>query len=805
MTFIPPVSAGTIDLANGSTTVSGLGTNFLSAGAKGGDILVIGVTRVEIQAVISNTRVELLLPWEDSDIAGGEFYIVSRNAETLAAENATEVRRLLQQIRTGLLSRPDAFGTLQERSQFDNEPAGFVYNVLDEANEAVVGYYKTGPTASDWSVGITLRGEPGIDGQAFDFKDSGIPDNSLGEDGQDYLNRLNGDVYIKSSGVWVLTSNIVGVGDTAELDTMRVLWLADTQPRADGVGSNPSISERGEVQRVFSQIGSNPLLSSIDLIRHNGDIVHHGSLEASDPPDTPIFAEFIEDTRLTRIPWDKWSFIRGNHDRNYNSDDPSQLYLTGFDQFEKCFGWEAPSGYRRQGNFCEFWLSTESNETAGSIPDYQIEDLRSALRKSKDAAIFVLNMHHPLQNTTAGSETLNGAMAESQRIIDLLDEDEDFPNIVVMAGHTGLNNVSVLGAESHVQITTPGGKTIDNIQVGLHIGGYADRFGTAADHDMSFIVGEFVNGLSSVRFRRWNTRTETFLDGDLDHDVTIPLAAPLILPRNEQINTRKAAHPAMRNTFRDVQTIVMQPDLIDPNVDGVMDYKEGPTTVARYMVTDTLGTNLKDGLGVRIAYGTPRDASGRFEGTEQTTETAYFDVVRENNAETTRAVKASLSVSDVNGVFHKGYEVASNGVISFPSGVDFGDALDVVGSANPLTMELADAASGGNRATEPLTGSWSRIGDVVTFQVTDFNIVTTGMIGSNVLHIERGNLPLPAGQVAFTTILTSNLSSFSQLVTRYQPSGDMNIYELPSASFINVDVINSGRSDLIISGSYIAA
>ena len=212
MTFIPPVSAGTVNLANGSTTVSGFGTNFLSAGAKGGDILVIGVTRVEIQEVVSNTNIELLLPWSDADIAGGEFYIVSRNAETLAAENATEVRRLLQQIRTGLLSRPDAFGTLPERDQFNNEPAGFIYHVLDEANQAVVGYYKTGDTASDWSVGISLRGDAGIngmDGQAFSHQGAGVPPSSLGADGQTYLRTSNFDVYENNGGTWSVTSNIL--------------------------------------------------------------------------------------------------------------------------------------------------------------------------------------------------------------------------------------------------------------------------------------------------------------------------------------------------------------------------------------------------------------------------------------------------------------------------------------------------------------------------------------------------------------------------------------------------------------------
>ena len=231
MTFIPPVSAGTINLANGSTTVSGLGTNFLSAGAKGGDILVIGVTRVEIQEVVSNTTIELLLPWNDADIAGGDFYIVSRNAETLAAENSAEVRRLLLSIRTGLLSRPDAFGTLAERSQFDNEPSGFIYHEPDEATGEVLAYYKLGDTASDWSSGFTFRGEQGLqgpqgiqgiqgiqgekgdtgaNGAAFTHTLAGAPSNSLGNDGDTYLDTLTLDTYVNVSGSWNLGESLRG-------------------------------------------------------------------------------------------------------------------------------------------------------------------------------------------------------------------------------------------------------------------------------------------------------------------------------------------------------------------------------------------------------------------------------------------------------------------------------------------------------------------------------------------------------------------------------------------------------------------
>ena len=324
MTFIPPVSAGTINLANGSTTVAGFGTNFLSAGAKGGDILVIGVTRVEIQEVVSNTNLELLLPWDDADVSGGDFYIVSRNAETLAAENSAEVRRLLLSIRTGLLSRPDAFGTLAERSQFDNEPSGFIYHEPDEATGGVVAYYKTGDTADDWTTGLSVRGEQGIqgiqgvqgiqgiqgekgdtgaNGAAFTHTLAGAPSNSLGNDGDTYLDTVTFDTYAKVSGSWVLGESLRGEqgiqgergeqgiqGDRGEQGEQGIQGIQGEPGASSGYGDSVSKIDGASIISAPVDLGTGESLvgdNSYNTLLTQAEAVATGIRLAGNPAGTP--------------------------------------------------------------------------------------------------------------------------------------------------------------------------------------------------------------------------------------------------------------------------------------------------------------------------------------------------------------------------------------------------------------------------------------------------------------------------------------------------------------------------------------
>lgn len=71
---ILPYTAGTVTLANGSTTVTGVGTNWLSSGlAAGDDFRALGLN-VRIASVDSNTQLTLAKNWPGASLPAGSNY-----------------------------------------------------------------------------------------------------------------------------------------------------------------------------------------------------------------------------------------------------------------------------------------------------------------------------------------------------------------------------------------------------------------------------------------------------------------------------------------------------------------------------------------------------------------------------------------------------------------------------------------------------------------------------------------------------------------------------------------------------------
>lgn len=70
-----PISAGTITVGAGSMTVTGQGTNWLSAGAQAGDYFWAAGLIVRIAAVPSNTQLTLAKPWPGAALAAADYEI----------------------------------------------------------------------------------------------------------------------------------------------------------------------------------------------------------------------------------------------------------------------------------------------------------------------------------------------------------------------------------------------------------------------------------------------------------------------------------------------------------------------------------------------------------------------------------------------------------------------------------------------------------------------------------------------------------------------------------------------------------
>lgn len=71
---ILPYTTGTVTLANGSTTVTGSGTNWLSSGLEADDDFRALGLNVRIASINSNTQLTLAKPWPGTSLAAGSNY-----------------------------------------------------------------------------------------------------------------------------------------------------------------------------------------------------------------------------------------------------------------------------------------------------------------------------------------------------------------------------------------------------------------------------------------------------------------------------------------------------------------------------------------------------------------------------------------------------------------------------------------------------------------------------------------------------------------------------------------------------------
>lgn len=83
-------TGGTVTVSNGSTSVTGSGTTWATAGVQAGDYLWSGGYSVRIAAVTDNTHLTLAYPWPGAGLAGAsnfEIRYTSSNERVMAAAN----------------------------------------------------------------------------------------------------------------------------------------------------------------------------------------------------------------------------------------------------------------------------------------------------------------------------------------------------------------------------------------------------------------------------------------------------------------------------------------------------------------------------------------------------------------------------------------------------------------------------------------------------------------------------------------------------------------------------------------------
>ncbi|QKV18708.1 hypothetical protein [Oricola thermophila] len=202
-------SDGTVTVSNGSTTVTGSGTAWEVALVAGG-ILFVGTDAAVIEEVVSDTELTLTRPWTGDPATNASYDIVLDSAEAARTIIANrQMADIVARINAGIaLDDIGAIGTLAQRDDYDDEPQGFIFAVTDDASGDLVVYVKASATNGDWAGPFAWRGPAGQQGpqgprgDGFDYTGQGTPSDSIGNDGDTYLDTDTGDTYVKAGGTW---------------------------------------------------------------------------------------------------------------------------------------------------------------------------------------------------------------------------------------------------------------------------------------------------------------------------------------------------------------------------------------------------------------------------------------------------------------------------------------------------------------------------------------------------------------------------------------------------------------------------
>jgi hypothetical protein len=115
------------------------------------------------------------------------------------------------------------------------------------------------------------------------------------------------------------------------------------------------------------------------------------------------------------------------------------------------------------------------------------------------------------------------------------------------------------------------------------------------------------------------------------------------------IDQMVAVHPALPNTFRDSQTILVQPEKVELSP-GVWGYEEGSTPVLTVGTTDQYNQDIKVGNGGRIDFVAPRGLSGDTDaGLRQNIKMGSIEIVKADSGDEDRQGRAIIKVVDENG------------------------------------------------------------------------------------------------------------------------------------------------------------
>ncbi|MFC4172626.1 hypothetical protein ACFOYU_11235 [Microvirga sp. GCM10011540] len=156
-------SAGAVSVTAGDVRVFGTLTIFRSQAADGDIFAHAGYIGI-ISEIVSNTELRLLHPWEGPDaVQSSDYGIVHVGNRWLSNVTVNEqLTSIIQKIEAGIGFKPDASGTLAERSNFDTASKNFIFMRTD-SNPFLI-YVKNSASPGDWSQGTSFTGPAGPPG-----------------------------------------------------------------------------------------------------------------------------------------------------------------------------------------------------------------------------------------------------------------------------------------------------------------------------------------------------------------------------------------------------------------------------------------------------------------------------------------------------------------------------------------------------------------------------------------------------------------------------------------------------------------
>lgn len=158
---------GTATVSNGSTTVTGTDTGWLTAKVAGGLFVCLGRAEV-IESVESETSLTLAQPWSGPNFTGG--YSIGR-AGSEASDSVFAYQTLTDVLRRAFLApvQPNGIGTLTQRDNVDAQQLfeGYVWLRWEDSEPLELYFY----TGEDWDGPYELKGDQGDPGSVSALDD----------------------------------------------------------------------------------------------------------------------------------------------------------------------------------------------------------------------------------------------------------------------------------------------------------------------------------------------------------------------------------------------------------------------------------------------------------------------------------------------------------------------------------------------------------------------------------------------------------------------------------------------------------